>query len=392
MILLNIGNVFSYLFQFVMARLLGPADYGVLAIVTGLVAIFGIPSLSIQTVVAKNTAQFNAQNKITKIKGMLVSLIKRLSIYSLIVFILFLIIAIPLSNYLKIDFPILFLSGLFIFGAFLQPVGAGILQGLKKFNSFGIIFLINTIFKFTLGVFLVLLGWKVYGATVGFIVGIMLSFIFTFPFIMKIINSKSSEEEIRIFDKKGIIEFMGVFIFVFLFSLDVFFAKAFFPAELAGKYAVISMIGKIILFLAMTIGNVMLPINSEKFIMGYKTKEVFRKTMLLTVLICGIPLLIFYLFPELVVSILFGKIYSSTSNILIYIGISFSFLALLNLLILEKISTEKFKIRELFIMFVSLIIEVEIFLIYHNSIEQFSIAFMFSTVITFIGMLIFSKK
>jgi len=155
MILLNIGNGFSYLFQFVMARLLGPVDYGILAVITGIVAIFSIPSLSIQTVVAKNTAQFNAYNKITKIKGMLVSLIKKLSAYSLIAFILFSIISIPLSNYLKIDFSILFLSGLFIFGAFLQPVCAGILQWLKKCSSFGCIFIINTMFKLTIGVFLV---------------------------------------------------------------------------------------------------------------------------------------------------------------------------------------------------------------------------------------------
>ena len=392
MILLNIGNGFSYLFQFVMARLLGPEDYGILAVITGVVAIFSIPSLSIQTVVAKNTAQFNAYNKITKIKGMLVSLIKKLSIYSFIVFILFSIISIPLSGYLKIDFPILLLSGLFIFGAFLQPVGAGILQGLKKFNSFGIIFLINTIFKFTMGIFLVLLGWRVYGATLGFIIGITLSFIFTFPFIMRIMRVKSSEEEIQIFTKKGFVEFMGVFIFVFLFSLDVFFVKAFFSAESAGKYAVISMIGKIILFLAMTIGNVMLPINSEKFIKGHKTKDVFRKTIMLTLLICGIPLMIFYLFPEFVVSILFGEIYSSASNILLYVGVAFSFLSLLNILLLEKISTEKFRIKELSLMFLFLIVQVGVFFIYHNSIEQFSIAFMFSTIITFIGMLIFSEK
>jgi len=209
---------------------------------------------------------------------------------------------------------------------------------------------------------------------------------------MKIIKAESSKEDIQIFNKKGFIEFMGVFIFVFLFSLDVFFVKAFFSAESAGKYAVISMIGKIILFLGMTIGNVMLPINSEKFVKGNKTKYVFRKTMMLTFLICGASLIIFYLFPELVVNVLFGKIYSSASNILLYIGIAFSFLALLNILLLEKISTDKFKIKELFFMFFFLVVEVSAFLIYHNTIEQFSIAFMFSTIITFIGMLIFSKK
>jgi len=63
LILLNIGNVINYVFQFSMARMLGPIDYGVFAVLTNIVYIFSVPTLSIQTVVSKNTTKFAIKNE-----------------------------------------------------------------------------------------------------------------------------------------------------------------------------------------------------------------------------------------------------------------------------------------------------------------------------------------
>ena len=60
-ILINFGNLINYLYQIVMARMLGPSDYGILAVLVSLTYIFAIPTLAIQTVVSKKIAIFNAQ-------------------------------------------------------------------------------------------------------------------------------------------------------------------------------------------------------------------------------------------------------------------------------------------------------------------------------------------
>ncbi len=391
-ILLNLGNFFGYLFQFTMAQLLGPILYGAFAVVTNIILVFGVPLISIQTIVAKHTAKFNAQKNIRKIKGLFLFLIKKVMIIAIIIFFIFSLISLFLSKYLGISVGVLILTGCFIFGGFLQSIGLGILQGLKKFNALGFSIFVNGFFKFSIGVFLVLLGLKIYGAVLGFIFGIIISFIIALLFIKDVLKAKKTEEKIDIFMKNNRIDFFAMFIFVFIFSLDVIFAKAFFSPEIAGKYAVISMIGKIILFFTMAIGNVMLPINSEKFAKGHQTKRVFRKSVLLICLICGISLFFFLLFPELIVKILFGEEYISGSNILLYIGIAFSFISLINIFLLQMISTDKFKKNHLIIMILLLGLQIMIFSMFHKTIEQFSMGFMFSTIISFIGVLLLSKK
>lgn len=391
LVLVSFGNVLSYLFQFSMAWMLGPADYSILATITSIIAIFGIPTLSLQTIISKHTTELNVSKNIGKIKGMLKNLTIKMLIFSSISFILFLFISyFWLEKYLNIPFSLLALAGVFIFGAFLYPIAAGILQGTKRFKELGLSFVVNGIIKLSVGVSLVLIGWKVYGAVFGFIVGILFSFFIIFIFIKDILKAKESKEKFNIFSK-NYFPFLAIVIFVLIFNIDVIFAKAFFSAEIAGKYAVLSLLGKIILFVTMSIGSVMFPINSEKFLNGKKTGGVLKKTFLFVSLICGTSLIIFLFFPELVINIIFGNEYILGGRILFYIGFAFSSISFINIFILNSISKNQFKGPQFAYLALCLIGQIILFSLFHNTIEQFSLAFMFSTLITFIGGIIFLK-
>ena len=103
MIFIFIGNIFSYLFQVKMAERLGPEDYVIVAVITSLIAIFGIPSSAIQTVLAKNSVPLNMKNNRGRLKGIMFSSIKKLLYVSVFFFILYSLISIFLSSWLKID-------------------------------------------------------------------------------------------------------------------------------------------------------------------------------------------------------------------------------------------------------------------------------------------------
>jgi len=237
---------------------------------------------------------------------------------------------------------------------------------------------------------LVLIGWKVYGAVFGFIAGILFSFFIIFIFIKDILKAKESKEKFHLFSK-NYFPFLAIMIFVLMFNIDVIFAKAFFSAEIAGKYAVLSLLGKIILFVTMSIGNVMFPINSERFLHGKKTGGVLKKTFLFVSLICGASLLVFLLFPELVIKIIFGSKYVLGGRILLYIGIAFSSFSFINIFILNSISKNQFKIPQFIYLVACLIFQIILLSVLHNTISQFSLGFMISTLIAFIGGLIFLK-
>ena len=333
-IFIAIGNLLSYIFQFSMARVLGPVDYGILAVLTSIIAIFGIASVSIQTVISQNTTNFNSKKEYGNIKGMLKSASKSVFLVATLSFLLYLIVSIFIYRPLGIPYSLLALTGAFIFGAFLYPITAGILQGMKKFSSLGFNFVINCLIKLVVGVLLVAFGFKVYGAVIGFISGTIIAFLLVFFTLKEIKNVKEIDGKVSIFSRYNFYPLVAMLLVVLLYSLDVVFAKIFFSPEIAGKYAVISMIGKIILFIVMSVGNVMLPISTEKFANGEKTRSTLKKALLLSLLICLFFLALFFIFPELIIQILFGFQYSSMYNILFYVGVAFSFISLLSLLVL----------------------------------------------------------
>jgi len=388
LILVNIGNILNYLYQFSMARMLGPVEYSILAVLTNITYIFNIPTISIQTIISKYTTKFNIDGEPGKIKGLLKFFIRRLMVIAMVVFIIFAFLSLFLSKLLQVPFWLLVLTGTLLFLTFTYPVGIGILQGIKKFKVWGWNTVIFSSVKLMTAIILVVIGFGVYGAVIGFILGTFIAFLFIFPFIKEIIYSKETTEKVSIFSKDSLPTFFAMLIIVFMYSIEVILVKGFFDPEIAGRYAVISFIGKIILFGTMAIGNAMFPISSERFIEGGRTKSVIKKAYILIALLCGFAIMLFALFPELIIRILFGEQYLSFSNILVYIGIAFSFIAFLNIFVLYKISVDKFKMIHAIFLAIFLSIQIILLFVFHNTIEQFSIVFMASTIFSFIGSFI----
>jgi len=212
------------------------------------------------------------------------------------------------------------------------------------------------------------------------------------PFIKQILDSKEIKENVKIFSKGTLSIFFAMLFVVLIYSIDVIIAKFIFDPVIAGKYAVASLIGKIIFFGTSAIGNAMFPISSEKFEKGEKSRSIIKKTFISVFLLCVFAVIILWLFPEQILKILLLKKYLSISNILVYIGIAFSFASLLNILILYKISVKKFRFRNVIYLGILVCLQIFILSTLNQSIEIFSIGFMLSSIIIFILSLILFRK
>jgi O-antigen/teichoic acid export membrane protein len=390
LILLNIANVLNYLFHFVMGRMLGPVDYGTLAVLTSIIYIFSIPTSAIQTLVARHTARFNVNKEYGKIKGMLGLTLTEAGGLAIFLFIIFIILSYFFSDIIKIPLGLLCLTGLYIFGAVLSPIAVGILQGSKKFGVWGWNSILNSSVKIIVSIILVLAGFRVYGPMLGFFIGVIISFLFIFPYIPEILRARTISEKISIISKENISLLIAIFMITLMYSLDIIFAKIFFSAEIAGKYAVASMIGKMIFFGTSSISGAMFPISSERFFKDSKekTNKIINKTFFIISSLCLISIIALLIFPKLIISILFGKTYIDIYSIMFYLGVAFSFLSLTNTLILYKLSVYEFRIRHALLLGLLLIIQIIVFFIFKNNLTSFSIAFMFSTILTFITSII----
>ncbi len=386
-IMLGIFNILNYVFQMSMARMLGPSDYGILAVLMSIIYIFGIPNEAIQTVITRYTSKFEIKKKSGKTKYLLYKSLRRGFILSIIIFCIFLIISIYLSGLLQISFWLLAITGLFIFYVFTLPVIRGVLQGRKKFFLLGLNSVLESLAKVAFAIFLVFFGLKVSGAIAGVIFGGILAAVFASLSIRDVIKSKTEKTHFEGIYRYNLPVLIGVTAIVFIYSLDVIMARIFFTPELAGKYAFVSLIGKVVLFSSFAISRAMFPLTSENFEEGKKTSGLLKKSLILVSAVALVMLTICFFMPEGITKLvsLGSSEYTDASGILFIVSLAFSVTAFTNIIVLYSLSINKIRKSSLFLLFFALA-EVVLLGIFHSNLYEFAI----SLLIVNLGMFLYS--
>ncbi len=372
LITFNIFNALNFLYHFAMARLLSIADYGILATLFSIIYIFSILTESFQTVITRYSSR---EADGGKLKNIILRSFKRASKTGFFIFILYLAAAFPLSFALKINYWLMALNGIIIFLALFSPITRGIMQGRKMFNALGLNMIIESGTKFILALVLVVIGWKVYGAILATIVGGIVAIALSFFALKKILRAKEGTANLSDIYAYSMPVFVTIFAILVFYSLDLIIAKIVFSPDVAGYYAIASMLGKIIFFGTEPISKAMFPLSAEdKSKKGKSAKNVFVNALGILMFCIISALLVYYFFPEIVVRIYSGRYIPESASILFYVALATSLLSLTNLILLYKISTGKLRGYWYFLAFIAL----EIFMLsyFSNSLMQFSLAFI----------------
>lgn len=391
-IMMGIFNFLNYVFHFSMARMLEPAEYGVLAVLISITYIFLIPSEVIQTVVTKYISKLNMKKEFGKMKFLLYKSMRKGALFSILFFLAFALISMFLAVFLRIEFYLFILTGLFIFYFFLVAILRGILQGRKKFTTLGLGTMLESSLKIILAIGLVSIGWRVFGSIVGILIGNLITFIFSFFLIKEISSSKERKTEFKGIYSYSLPVFIAMLVVILIFSIDIILAKRFFTPELAGKYAVISMLGKMIFLGTNAIGKAMFPFTSEGHEDGKEkeVKKMLKKSMKIVALICAVVLFFYLLFPRLVIRILFGADYVDVFGILFIIGLAFAFLSLSNTLILYNLSLNKTK--KSFVLLFFVVLQIVLLSLFNSTLLEFSLALLTGNFLMFVYTLFLLKK
>jgi len=386
---MNLYNFLNFVFHFSMGRLLSPTDYGILAVLMSLVYIYGVPAEAIQNIISKYTSKFNLKNENGKIKFLMHKSLKRGFKIFFLVFILASLISIWLSKFLEINLFLILLTNLFIFASFSIPITRGVLQGRKKFGKLGISLVVESIFKLSLAIILVVMGFKVVGAMAGVLLGIFIAFIVSFYLNKDVLKVQKNEVNFNHIYGKSVPYFATMIVIIFALSIDIILAKKFFAPDMAGNYAVISMLGKMIFFGTMAIGKAMFPLTSEREGRKKESDRIFKKSFSVIFLICIFTISIFAFFPKVVIGILYGSRYVHMFPYLVYSGISLSILALSNLVLVYGLSINR--VKKSGYLFIFLIIEIILLFLYHHTMMEYLMALIASNTIIFIGSLFLVK-
>ncbi|MAG07425.1 hypothetical protein CMI46_01255 [Candidatus Pacearchaeota archaeon] len=386
LVTINIFFILNYFFHFAMARMLSIENYGILVTLYSLIYILAIFTESIQLVISKYTTEEKDKGKV---KNLLKKSSKKAFRISFYIFIIFLLIGIILSKLLMIDYPLIALTGLIIFSSFLLPITRGILQGKKKFTTLGVNMISEAVVKLLSAILLVIVGMMVYGAIVATLLGTYVSLLFSMNNLRDILNSKEKNVKTPGIYGYSAPVFLIIIAILLFYSLDVIMAKIFFSPEVAGYYAVASMISKVIFFGTQPISRAMFPLTTDS-----KNKNNAAKILKTSFLILGglivIALLVVYLVPDLLIRIFAGRHIPEISKILIYPAIAVSFVSLSNLTALYKLSQNKTRGASFLLGFI--LLEVILLSIFSSSLLSFSIAFLVSSIFLFLGTIVFLRK
>ena len=315
----NLANFFAYIYHLVIGRMLGPSGYGELASIINLIGLFSVTFGFLGLVIMK----FVSGSKKSDIPVFFNWVKGRALIAAAIVGTAVFLATPLLAKFLNSSsFPIA-LAGPILFVYFVGYIYRAFLQGLLEFGKVVIASNLDLLGRLILGVLFVFLGLGVFGGVLGIFVSSFLSLLLTVYFLKKYVKNGKSK---RIFSGSKEIWAYSIPIFVMsistnsMYMSDVILAKHFFDPHLSGIYASLSTLGRIIFYGTAPVSLVMFPLISKSFARGGNYKKIFFLSLLLTLVLCLGVLGIYYLFPELVIGMLYGSRFVEGAGYLVWFG------------------------------------------------------------------------
>lgn len=340
MLSMTIVNAGNYIYNLIMGRWLGPALFADLSLIVTLLLIVTFLTAPIQMTAARYSAIHTADGD-TKTLAALRRFIWFVALgLGLTLMLLFAIFSFALKNFFHTQSPLAFI----IFGAalpfaMLQAVERGMLQGRTHFKILAISYQVEMWSRLLVSILLVAMGLSVNGA----VIGISLSFVFTWWVARSAVKGLQSKEniskelrlELLAFAAPVLVSQLGQ---ILINNSDVILVKRFFEPSEAGKYAALALIGRIVFFATWSVVTTMFPIVAQKQKMGEPHAHLLWVSLGIVAGV-SLPIVLLTLFaPQWVVSILFGEKYVGVASLLWLYALATSLYALANVVINYRLS------------------------------------------------------
>lgn len=348
---LFIGNIFAsfgnYLYHLLMGRMLGPVDYGILASLISVSYLLSIPIAAFVLVTVKYVSALRGKKQLATVNYFYRWVNSKVFIFSLIGFLIFLVLSSWIASFLHLNSNmLLIIIGVASLVGIFSSINLATLQGFLRFSWYTIVGIIGVIVKLILAVILVYLGYRVLGAVLAILAGVIVGYGLTLFYVKKIIGRKEEKQGFsgRELGFYALPVFFSILAFTSLYTTDIVLARHFLSPQDAGFYAALATLGKIVFFASNPIVMVMFPMVSERHANGKKYADLLGLSLGLVFLACLGISGVYFLFPKLMINILYGSQYLSASPYLWLFAIFLSLYSLSSLLVNFHLSIKKVKV------------------------------------------------
>ncbi len=316
------ANVLSYLYHLVMGRLLGPAGYGELSSLLSVLYIFAVPLVVAQTVLVKFVSGFKAHGEVGQAKSLFIKATKLFAVLG-IAGVPILMVAAPWAmSFLHLSDTRLFTLLYILLVVSLLTVATGsMVAGYQKFIWVSVMGAVAILTKLIVSV--PLAAWHVPGVMLAAVIASVIVYALYFMplrFLLSVpaVPLRLKKRDAFRFAVPTLLTLLGI---TSIYSTDIILVRHFFSAHEAGLYAALAILGKIIFYASSAVPIVLFPIASERVALGVKTKKLILSGVAIVGGISAAITVLYFLFPKIIVSLLFGNAYGDAGAMLGLFGI-----------------------------------------------------------------------
>ena len=338
-LLVNAGN---YVYNLLLGRFLGPEMFAEAALLVTLLLVLSFLGMTFQLTMAKFAAQMPSEQwtslraKINKYALVLGCTLGILMVFG----------APALQQLFHTESSFMFrVFGIGVPIYFLMSVNRGQFQGEEDYAKLSLSYQMEMWGRLVITFIILVLFGKEYGTLVA--IGIVASlFLGLFP--SKRINLRS-KDFIKFEDHSldNVKKFMWItagyeLTQIIINNSDILLVKHFFSAEEAGLYASLALIGRVVYFVAWMFVMLLLPAVVKLKKNGQETAPVLFKYVGYIGMLSGIIVLACAIFPQLIITVLFGKAYVGMASLLWQYALATSLFAVANIFTYYFLSLDKY--------------------------------------------------
>jgi O-antigen/teichoic acid export membrane protein len=365
-----LGNALSYLYNILITRVVtadyyGTTAYGDFFVLSTLVFYLAIPVSALGGLATKVSADLYAKNEPAKLLNFVQRITKKLIWLSLALTIIGIALTPLLQSVFKLNDPLAIILAILGFTLTLpSSVILGVMTGLHKFGDQAIVTILNGIFRVATGVVFGMV-WGVKGAILGGVAAALVNLVFVAFFYYRwrkielktVVNPGQNSYKFP-FSLLAASVLSALALGSFL-SIDVFVVKYLFTGvpfpgtdiDQPSAFSGLSLFGRIIYFIIVTLATIILPLASYSHASGGKSKRVLWRLCLVATSL-GLPIIIIlYMIPEPLIRLVLGADYVPTAALMGHYALSVFMFSLAALFNNYALATNKLRITMLPLLF-----------------------------------------
>lgn len=347
-----LAGFFNLFYHLISVRILTVEDYGTLnALISfAMLSLVVIPSLCMS--ITRYFTECIAKNNLSILVAALFKIMKRIFVAAFLIFLLFFFTSSLLAGFFKTQAVFINICAIVIALSLFSSPLLSVFQSFQKFEIYTIVWVVSSLAKLILATILMLLGWRILGGLLGFLVGSVVFFwisLYFLPTVLPSMRVSAAKKSVSTVNLAPIYRcffpsFSMLLAFAILTNIDVILVKHFFQPIDAGYYSIAQMVGKIALFLPSAIAIVIFPKCTTSFVHNKSSLKILYKSLFLGGICCFVITVLSFLFPDVIIRILTGEVSHISSRLVGLFSLAMSFYALLWIIINFTLATYNLKL------------------------------------------------